>query len=158
MSKRYIIAAVIVAIAAVAGVARADTSNVLGPGGNPPKLDARCHRAVMHLHPGHTFLKLKAFVLASNENNQAQIHCLIRRADRQQQSKYVRVTKIGSQLATLVTVQCPPGTKVFGGGWQPTDLDNNEVEGSWPSSDTTWTIRRAHDNNHNRLIAWATCA
>ena len=64
---------------------------------------------------------------------------------------YAQVKATGA--GHTVTATCPDGDIVLGGG----NL-GGEVAGSYPSSTTSWTIVRAHDNHQPTITAIATCA
>jgi hypothetical protein len=64
---------------------------------------------------------------------------------------YAQVRKTGT--GQTVTATCPDGDIVLGGG-----NVGGEVAGSYPSSNSSWTIVRAHDNHRASITAVATCA
>jgi hypothetical protein len=64
---------------------------------------------------------------------------------------YAQVKKTGT--GHTVTVTCPKGDIVLGGG-----NIGGEAAGSYPSSSRSWTIVRAHDNHLESITAVATCA
>jgi hypothetical protein len=64
---------------------------------------------------------------------------------------YAQVKATGT--GHTVTATCPDGDIVLGGG----NL-GGEVAGSYPSSNTSWTIVRSHDNHRATNTAIATCA
>jgi hypothetical protein len=82
-------------------------------------------------------------------------------------SNYQRVSRVASIPASFYTIQsvtCPGGTRVLGGGVQPPSLAANDsvkidMLGSYPSSDTTWTIHLTNELAVGiDLTIWAVCA
>ena len=66
---------------------------------------------------------------------------------------YVQVTAPINFKQASATVTCPNGDVVLGGG------ANVEVEGSYPSSDSSWTVTRDHTwGNLKTGTVYATCA
>lgn len=79
-------------------------------------------------------------------------------------SGYVRVSQefAGSASANpkSLTVTCPDGKKVLGGGFNTPDSNNGvDVFGSYPSTDTAYTVKvGTRDDNHWKLVVYAVCA
>jgi hypothetical protein len=106
---------------------------------------------------GPTWKNLRKAFIWEDARHDAKLSCLTRRVNGAAGgvagavAGYARVSKTGT--GHTVTVTCPDGDIVLGGG-----IQSGEAAGSYPSSDTTWTIVRAHDNHRASITAWATCA
>jgi hypothetical protein len=98
----------------------------------------------------------KAFVW-EDARHDVKLQCLTRRINGEAGgvagavAGYAQVKKTGT--GHTVTVTCPKGDIVLGGG-----NIGGELAGSYPSSDRSWTIVRAHDNKRGSITAIATCA
>jgi hypothetical protein len=64
-----------------------------------------------------------------------------------------------------VSVTCPVGTRVFGGGFQMGGVTNGSVEVTWayPNSDTTYIAHAVEEaltptNSNWTITVWAICA
>lgn len=106
---------------------------------------------------GPSWKDLRTAVIWEDARHDAKLSCLTRRINggaggvAGAVAGYAQVKKTGT--GHTVTVTCPKGDIVLGGG-----NIGGEVAGSYPSSDTSWTIVRAHDNHHGSVTAVATCA
>jgi hypothetical protein len=106
---------------------------------------------------GPTWKNLRKGFIWEDARHDAKLSCLTRRVNGAAGgvagavAGYAQVKKTGT--GHTVTVTCPKGDIVLGGG-----NIGGEVAGSYPSSDTSWTIVRAHDNHRASITAVATCA
>jgi hypothetical protein len=106
---------------------------------------------------GPTWKNLRKGFVWEDARHDAKLTCLTRRVNGEAGgvagavAGYAQVKKTGT--GQTVTVTCPKGDIVLGGG-----NIAGEVAGSYPSSDTSWTIVRAHDNHRASITAVATCA
>ncbi len=106
---------------------------------------------------GPTWKNLRKAFVWEDARHDAKLSCLTRRVNGEAGgvagavAGYAQVKKTGT--GHTVTVTCPKGDIVLGGG----NLAG-EIAGSYPSSDTSWTIVRAHDNHLASITAVATCA
>lgn len=98
-------------------------------------------------HGTKSFRGLRIYVLQEDAIHDAVMGCLRRHMNAG--GAYRRVSASGHGQKVVVT--CPAKTRVMGGG------ATSEVEASYPSSDTTWTVTRDHLSDPN-LVAWAVCA
>ena len=106
---------------------------------------------------GPTWKNLRTAFVWEDARHDAKLSCLTRRVNGEAGgvagavAGYAQVKQTGT--GHTVTVTCPKGDIVLGGG----NLAG-EIAGSYPSSDTSWTIVRAHDNHLASITAVATCA
>jgi hypothetical protein len=70
-----------------------------------------------------------------------------------------------SNSPKTVTVNCPVGTRVLGGGFSIGGVDNGSVEitYAYPNSNTSYTARATEEqltqtNSNWTITAWALCA
>jgi len=106
---------------------------------------------------GPTWKNLKVAFVWEDARHDAKLSCLTNRVNGAAGgvagavAGYAQVKKTGT--GHTVTVTCPKGDLVLGGG-----NIGGEVAGSYPASDSSWTIVRAHDNHRASITAVATCA
>jgi hypothetical protein len=106
---------------------------------------------------GPTWKNLRTAVIWEDARHDVKLSCLTRRVNggaggvAGAVAGYAQVKKSGT--GPTVTVTCPAGDIVLGGG-----NIGGEVAGSYPSSNSSWTIVRAHDNKLATITAVATCA
>ena len=101
---------------------------------------------------GPTWKNLRQFAIWEDARHDAKLNCLTNRPDHTAGlAGYVQVKATGPGHS--VTATCPEGDVVLGGG-----IMAGESAGSYPSTNSTWTIIRAHDNHQASITVIATCA
>jgi hypothetical protein len=106
---------------------------------------------------GPTWKNLRKAFIWEDARDDVKFQCLTRRVNggaggvAGAVAGYAQVRKTGT--GHTVTVTCPKGDIVLGGG-----NTAGELAGSYPSSSSSWTIVRAHDDQRASITAVATCA
>ena len=106
---------------------------------------------------GPAWTNLRTAFIWEDARHDAKLSCLTKKVDGAAGGVAGAVAGYAQVKATgpgqTVTATCPTGDIVLGGG-----NIGGEVAGSYPSSTTSWTIVRAHDNHRATITAVATCA
>ena len=157
------------------GRGRCGASRAAGAGRGPRHERARQHRGFpegyLAINPktckflvreidqplGPAWTNLRTAFIWEDARHDAKLSCLTKKADGAAGGVTGAVAGYAQVKATgpgqTVTATCPTGDIVLGGG-----NIGGEVAGSYPSSTTSWTIVRAHDNHRATITAVATCA
>jgi hypothetical protein len=99
-----------------------------------------------------TWKNLRVFAIWEDARDDAKLNCLTNRSDHTSGiTGYIQVRATGPGHS--VTATCPAGDVVLGGG-----IVAGESAGSYPSTNSAWTVIRAHDNHQATLTVIATCA
>ena len=106
---------------------------------------------------GPTWKNLRTGFIWEDARHDAKISCLTNRVNGAFGGVAGAVAGYAQVKATgpghTVTATCPSGDIVLGGG-----NIGGELAGSYPSSNSSWTIVRAHDNHRATNTVIATCA
>ena len=106
---------------------------------------------------GPAWTNLRTAFVWEDARHDAKLSCLTKKVDGAAGGVAGAVAGYAQVKATgaghTVTATCPDGDIVLGGG-----NIGGEVAGSYPSSTTSWTIVRSHDNHRATNTAVATCA
>ncbi len=155
--KKAILAAVAAVALAVPAVASAMGEHTNADGFPPGYLQIN-PQTCKFLHPeidqatGPTWKNLRRFAIWEDARDDVKLSCLTNRPDHTGGvAGYVQVKATGTGQS--VTATCPEGDVVLGGG-----NVSGEAAGSYPSSASSWTVNRAHDNKQATLTVIATCA
>jgi hypothetical protein len=155
--KKLIAAAVAAVALAVPAIANA-TGEHASAAGFPPGYLQINPVTCKFLHPEidqptlPTWRNLRKFAIWEDARHDAKLNCLTNRPDHTAGlAGYVQVK--ATSAGANVTATCPTGDVVLGGG-----ITSGEAAGSYPSSASTWTVNRAHDNHLATITVIATCA
>jgi hypothetical protein len=161
-SKKLAVAAVAILALLVPAVAAA-TSEHASLKGFPEGYFAMNPKTCKFLHPeidqplGPTWKNLRTAFVWEDARHDKKQSCLTNRVNGAAGGVAGAVAGYAQVKATgpgqTVTATCPNGDIVLGGG-----NIGGEVAGSYPSSNSSWTIVRAHDNHRATITVIATCA
>lgn len=161
-SKKLTAAAVAILALLVPAVAAA-TSEHANVNGFPEGYLAINPTTCKFLHPeidqplGPTWKNLRTAFIWEDARHDKKMSCLTNRVNGAAGGVAGAVAGYAQVRATstgqTVTATCPNGDIVLGGG-----NISGEVAGSYPSSNSSWTIVRAHDNHQATITVVATCA
>ena len=163
ISSKKLAAAAVAILALLVPAVAAATSEHASVKGFPkgylainPKTCKFLHREIDQ-QLGPTWKNLRTGFIWEDARHDAKMSCLTNRVNGAFGGVAGAVAGYAQVKATgpghTVTATCPNGDIVLGGG-----NIGGEVAGSYPSSNSSWTIVRAHDNKRATITVIATCA